>query len=229
MTTPAIELITHPLCPYVQRSVIVLEEKGISYRRTDIDLADKPDWFLPLSPLGKVPVLVMAGQKPIFESAVICEYLDEITPGSLHPSNAANKARHRSWVEFGSSLLNRIGTLYSARDQRAFDLARTQLREALERVEVEIVATPFFDGPAFHLVDAVYAPVFRYFDVFDTFTELGLFDGLDNLNHWRSALRSRPSVTKAVASDYGQRLKTFVRHRQGHLAALLDESVREIC
>jgi len=50
-------LISHKLCPYVQRAVIALTEKGVAFERIDVDLANKPDWFLRLSPLGKTPVL----------------------------------------------------------------------------------------------------------------------------------------------------------------------------
>lgn len=57
--TASLKLISHKLCPYVQRAVIALKEKGVPFERIDIDLADKPDWFLKLSPLGKVPVLVV--------------------------------------------------------------------------------------------------------------------------------------------------------------------------
>ena len=53
----ALKLISHKLCPYVQRAVIALNEKGVPFERIDIDLANKPDWFLKISPLGKVPVL----------------------------------------------------------------------------------------------------------------------------------------------------------------------------
>src|SRR5689334_15487891 len=68
-------LVSHPLCPYVQRAAIVLLEKGVPFERRDVDLARKPAWFLDISPLGKTPVL-LAGGEAIFESAVICEYLD---------------------------------------------------------------------------------------------------------------------------------------------------------
>ena len=71
-TTPKLQLISHSLCPYVQRAAIVLAEKQQPYERIDIDLANKPDWFIAISPLGKTPVLLVDGQ-PIFESAVICE------------------------------------------------------------------------------------------------------------------------------------------------------------
>lgn len=53
----ALTLISHPLCPFVQRAVIVLLEKGVEFDRIDVDLSAKPDWFLALSPTGKVPVL----------------------------------------------------------------------------------------------------------------------------------------------------------------------------
>src|SRR6201995_1115806 len=72
--TEKLTLISHKLCPYVQRAVIALNEKGVPFERVDIDLANKPDWFLKLSPLGKTPVLVV-GEHAIFESAVILEYL----------------------------------------------------------------------------------------------------------------------------------------------------------
>ena len=65
-----LKLISHKLCPYVQRAVIALTEKGVCFERIDIDLANKPDWFLKISPLGKTPVLVVS-EHAIFESAVI--------------------------------------------------------------------------------------------------------------------------------------------------------------
>jgi glutathione S-transferase len=57
MPNTKLTLISHPLCPFVQRAAIVLLEKGASFDRIDVDLAAKPDWFLALSPTGKVPLL----------------------------------------------------------------------------------------------------------------------------------------------------------------------------
>jgi glutathione S-transferase len=61
--TVSLNLISHKLCPYVQRAVVALNEKGVPFERIDIDLANKPDWFLKLSPLGKVPVLAVRTEK----------------------------------------------------------------------------------------------------------------------------------------------------------------------
>src|SRR4051794_30341009 len=100
-------LVSHALCPYVQRAAIVLKEKNVAFERVDVDLAHKPDWFLRLSPLGKTPVLVVDGEA-LFESAVICEYLDETRPPRLHPPDALARARERAWMEFGSAVLGGI-------------------------------------------------------------------------------------------------------------------------
>ena len=60
--------------------------------------------------MGKVPVLIVDENKVLFESAVICEYLNEITFGSLHSKDPLEKARHRAWIEFGSGILGSIGS-----------------------------------------------------------------------------------------------------------------------
>ena len=81
MPIKMLTLISHPLCPFAQRAAIVLLEKGVGFERVNVDLSAKPDWFLALSPTGKVPVLKVpqanAEDAVLFESVVICEYLVE--------------------------------------------------------------------------------------------------------------------------------------------------------
>lgn len=213
-------LVSHVLCPYVQRAVIALTEKGVPFERRDIDLAAKPDWFLQLSPLGKTPVL-RVGETSIFESAVICEYLDETTLPRLHPSDALERARHRSWMEFGSQVLNTIGAFYSAPDEPALQARARDLRMRFEQVEAALGEGPWFGGAAFGFVDCVFGPVFRYFDVFDAFGDFGVWDDLPKVAAWRRALALRPSVRDAVATDYAERLKAFVVRRESALGQRL--------
>lgn len=217
----ALTLISHPLCPYVQRAAIALAEKGIAFERIDIDLADKPAWFLQISPLGKTPVLLVDGQ-PVFESAVVCEYLDETVAPRLHPEDALARARHRGWMEFGSAVLNAIGAFYSAPDEAALAVRAGDLRRLFVQVEAQLSARveagPYFAGPDFTLVDAVFGPVFRYFDVFDRIGDFGVFTGLPRVAAWRTALAARPSVAGAVGADYGDRLRALLHARQGALA-----------
>src|ERR1700752_2402062 len=115
-----LKLISHKLCPYVQRAVIALTEKGVAFERIDIDLANKPDWFLAISPLGKTPLLLV-GDVAIFESAVILEYLEETRARPLLPADPLRRAEHRGWIEFGSAVLGDIAGLYTATDEATFN------------------------------------------------------------------------------------------------------------
>ena len=207
-----LHLISHPLCPYVQRAAIALAEKGVPFRRTDIDLAHKPDWFLRLSPLGKTPVLVV-GETPIFESAVILEYLEETQPNPLHPRDPLSRARARSWIEFSSAILNDIAGLYAASDASAFAVKVAALRAKFARVEAELGPGPWFGGASFSLVDAVFGPVFRYFDSFDRIADFGILSGLPRVAAWRQRLSDRPTVAEAVAPDYPAMLDRFLAAR----------------
>jgi glutathione S-transferase len=215
-----LRLISHPLCPYVQRAAIALAEKGVAFDRTDIDLARKPDWFLRLSPLGKTPVLVADGV-PIFESAVILEYLEETEANPLHPSRAVDRARHRSWIEVGSAILNDIAGLYSAPDASTFAAKAAALDAHFTRVEAELGTGPWFGGDAFGLVDAVFGPVFRYFDTLDRIGDFGILAGKPKVAGWRQRLSLRPSVAGAVAADYPAALRHFLAARRSHLSALM--------
>ncbi|MDR7271006.1 glutathione S-transferase [Pelomonas saccharophila] len=210
-------LVSHALCPYVQRAAIVLKEKSVAFERIDVDLAHKPDWFLRLSPLGKTPVLSVGGEA-LFESAVICEYLDETRPPRLHPEEALARARERAWMEFGSAVLSGIAMLYSAGDDTALGRAYAALRGRFEQLEAVLGEGPWFAGRRFGLVDAVFGPVFRYFDVIPP---EDLFDGLPRVQAWREALAGRPSVREAVSTGYADRLRGFLLERGSALSRRL--------
>ncbi|MBP0580785.1 glutathione S-transferase family protein [Labrys sp. LIt4] len=211
-------LVSYHLCPYVQRAAIALMEKGAPFERRFIDLAAKPGWFTALSPLGKVPLLLVeqAGQQQavLFESSVICEFVEETVQGpELHPADPLVRARHRAWMEFGSAILADLWRLETAPDAAGFEQARAKMADKFARVEEVLGTGPYFAGEAFSLVDAVYAPIFRYFDLFDTLADTGLFAGLPRVQAWRQALSVRPSVRGAVTPDYPDRLRAFlVRH-----------------
>lgn len=220
MATPALTLVSHHLCPYVQRAAISLDEKAVPFERVYVDLANKPDWFLAISPLGKTPVLKV-GDRAIFESAVILEYLEETQPCPLHPTDPLARAEHRAWIEFGTAVLNDISGFYVAPDATAFELKAKALSTKFDHIERQLGRGPYFDGERFSLVDAVFGPVFRYFDVFDRIGDFGAISGKPRVSAWREALASRPSIKDAVGDDYEARLWSFLEARKSHLSRLM--------
>ncbi len=214
-----LQLISHPLCPYVQRAVIALSEKGVAFEKVYIDLADKPDWFLKISPFGKVPLL-RVGDEVIFESAVILEYLEETQPHPLYPAEPLARARHRAWIEYGSAILSDIWGMEIAPTPDILAGKVAALEAKFARVEDEL-KSPWFAGDRFGLVDAVFAPVFRYFDSFDAILDHRILAGKPRTAAWRAALRARPSVRDAVPADYRDRLDRFIAAQNGALARLM--------
>ncbi len=222
-----LKLVSHLLCPYVQRAVIVLKEKGVPFERVDIDLANKPDWFLKASPLGKTPVLLV-DEEAIFESAVICEYLDETIGKAMHPADALERAKHRAWIEFASAALNGIGAMYGASDDAQLNDKSKALAGKFEQLEATLAGRkhlgPFFAGEHFCIVDAAFAPVFRYFDVFDGIEDFGVFTNTPLVNQWRASLHQRESVQQAVRADYNELLRDFLIRRKSAISKRITES-----
>jgi glutathione S-transferase len=217
-------LVSHLLCPYVQRAAIALGEKGVPFERVVIDLANKPQWFLDISPLGKVPLLKVqradSTEAVLFESNVICEYLEETQPGArLHPEDPLTRAEHRAWMEFGSAILADLWGYETTQDAAVFEQKRLALVAKFERVEAALGAGPYFAGKNFSLVDAVFAPVFRYFEVFDTLIDSRIFAALPKVDAWRKALAARPSVRDAVVPEYPKHLMEFLKRHEAHLLA----------
>lgn len=223
MLNTKLTLISHPLCPFVQRAAIVLLEKDVPFEKIDVDLAAKPDWFLALSPTGKVPLLKVeltdGTHAMIFESMAICEYLNETQGGvSLYSSDALARAQQRAWVEFGAAALSDAWQFLNAKDLAIADGKKAVFRDKLQQLEGKLDQVPYFSGPAFGMVDAVFAPVFRYFDLLNPVVSQPIFDNLPRVSAWRALLASRPSVISAVRDDYAERFQQHLVKQQAILS-----------
>jgi glutathione S-transferase len=215
------ELISNQLCPYTQRVAIQLDEKGLPFDRTYIDLAAKPAWFAQLSPLGKVP-LMRVGNDALFETTVICEYIEDIAPANpMWSSPPLDRARERAWAEFASAVIADVFGFYTAPDAAAFNRRCADLAGRFQRLERQLNAGPYFCGNRFSLVDAAFAPVFRLFDTFDGIGDFGVFAQLDAVQSYRRALAERQSVCNAVVANYGQVFRQYLLERGSHLSRML--------
>jgi glutathione S-transferase len=215
-------LISSHTCPYVQRAVIALKEKGAAFDVVYVDLANRPDWFAGVSPLGKVPVLKVERdglpEAAIFESSVIVEYIEETAPGpKLHPADPLDRATHRAWMEFGSSLLSDLFRMGAAKEEADFTKLRDDAAKKLKRVEDILGDGPYFAGAAFSYVDAVFAPAFRQIDTYHSAADTGVQAGLPKVQAWAKALAARPSVQQAVPADYAERFLGRFRTMGSHL------------
>jgi glutathione S-transferase len=171
---------------------------------------------LRLSPLGKVPVLKV-GEAVLFESLVICEYLDETHPPSLHPAEPLPRAVNRAWGEFSGELLVDLYQLSLAADADGVAKRRQAAREKLERLQGVLGEGPFFNGPHFALVDAAFAPAFLRIALLQELYPLELLDGLPGVQRWSEALLARESVRTSVAPEFAQLFREYLRQGGGYV------------
>lgn len=221
------ELISFKLCPFVQRAVIVLRHKAIDHKVTFIELSDPPAWFREISPFGKVPLLRVDRDTVLFESSVIAEFLDEVTPGRLLPEDPLARAQARGWIEFGSACLWPLRDITTATTREEVAGVAGGLASKLDRLEGALTGAPYFLGPDFSLVDAAYAPLFHRLSYFE-----GLWPILDparwpKLATWSNSLLTLPTVQGALVPDFTDLMNALVQRRQGYLASLLPAASRK--
>lgn len=195
------KLISFKICPFVQRNVILLKEKGVDFDVEFIDVNDPPDWFRKISPTGKVPVLLV-DDTPLFESTVISEYLDEVYPPSMHPADPLKKAQNRAWMEYTSPMNMSFFNLIMAKNREEGEKARDELRSQLEALDKVADQSPWFNGDAFSVMDATAAPIFTRLAFLNRQFGIDLLEKLPNLSRWSDHLLDRTSVKESVVDDF---------------------------
>lgn len=206
-----LELISFPICPYVQRSVITLLHKKVPFDLKYIDLAKKPDWFLALSPLGKVPILRVDNESVLFESAVINEFIDETHPPRMLPEDAISRARSRGWIEFGGSAFMALFNMMVGATEESVLSAEKSLLDLLGRVERELGEGPYFSGKDFSLVDSTFAPLFMRLEIINRYRAMPSLRELPKVTRWSEALLAYDPVKKSVRSGFEEELVRFAQ------------------
>ena len=209
----------------MQRAVIVLRAKDIPFEVTYIDLRNKPDWFLAISPHGKVPVLQVDDQ-PLYESNAIAEFLEEMESPALHPSDPIKRARNRAWTDWISTFTGGLSGIYYAKadvDRTArLDNARQRLAKLEEAIARERGNDgPFFNGPELSLVDAAYAPFLQRFLYVDQWLETSLLDEYPRVAAWARALVASDVVRGSVPENFYDEFQAGMQRRGFFIGELM--------
>lgn len=211
--------------------MIVLRAKQVEFEVTYINLRDKPDWFLKVSPHGKVPVLNVDGQ-PLFESNAIAEFLDEVVPPRLHPDDPMKRARNRAWTDFVPDFSKGLSGVYYSATREAVDEGLKAAPTVLQKLEDAIANErgndgPYFNGKDLCLVDAAYAPFFQRFDMVEQRLGSGLLDGFPKVKAWSEALLASEIVTGSVAPSFPEEFIANLNRRGCYAASLFEAAAAE--
>lgn len=216
-----LELVSFNVCPFVQRSVITLNHKNCDYKITFIDLSDPPDWFLEISPLRKVPVLKVDDAEVLFESAVINEFIDDVTPGTLKPSDPLTLAKNRAWIEYGSACLSDLYMIADCKTEQDMHKRINECIERLLRVENVLGHSTFFNGDDLTLVDTAYAPLLIRLDFMHEKINLLGRNNFSKLNTWKENLLNLQSVQKSIIDNFELHYTNKIKVQDGYLGSIL--------
>ncbi len=183
-----------------------MRAKDVEFEVTYVNLRDKPDWFLEISPHGKVPVLKV-DDEILFESNAIAEFLDEMVEPKLHPADPFKRARNRAWTDFVPDFAKALNAIGYAKTREAMEEGLENAPKALGRLEGALAkergnAGPYFNGDALCLVDAAYAPFLQRFKRVEDVLQTGLLKDFPLVQAWSDALLANATVTGAVPDNF---------------------------
>ena len=199
-----IKIYSSARCPYAQRTRMLMIEKEIPFELTEVDLRNKPDWFLAVSPYGKVPVIVDDGQT-IYESAIINEYLDEKYKSiPMMPEEPVERAKARIWMDYCTNKYLTLSRklLVDHGNEELQTENKKKMKESLLYIEKECFEKnangPFWLGNNISLVDLHYAPFFERFGAFKELFGVEWPEECIKISDWWSAIQKRDSYKMTV-------------------------------
>ncbi|HIW06298.1 MAG TPA: glutathione S-transferase family protein [Candidatus Ignatzschineria merdigallinarum] len=212
------QVVGYPLCPFVQRVLITLNEKAASYEQIWLDPhAQLPEWFKEWSPLGKVPVMKVTTGEVLFESMAIVEYIEEQNRvPSIYAKSAPKRALQRAWAGVAGDLYGPQYMSMAATTLEDVDKHFSTMRDILAILE-ERCGHAFFSGESFSAVDVVLAPMFIRFDVVASVSGKNILEGFPKLQALSEKLLAHHSILKIIDEEWHQSFIETQKARGGIL------------
>jgi glutathione S-transferase len=218
-------LVSFKTCPWVQRSAIVLREKGSEFELRHIEPDNRPDWFLAISPHKKVPVLRIDDEVSLFESNAINEYLDETIAPRLHPEGPVERAINRAWTDYVPAFASTVTATAYADTEADYEKAAEQISVPFERLEKALEKQgggPFFNGAGYSLVDAAYAPFLQRYVFLDRVKKLGHMEKFPRLKAWCEALLERSSTHSFPPAEFEAMYRDTLKRRNKWVSQFIE-------
>lgn len=203
-----IKLISFKNCPFVQRVMGSLVMKNVPFEIEYIELNDKPQWFLDISPNGQVPVLVTENDTVLFESDAIVEYLDD-KYSPIEEVTAEQKALDRAWsYQASKHYMPQCGTMGS-KDKETFEARLANLQKAFLKAENKLGNTEFFKGDYISNVDIAWLPLLHRASVIKEGSGFDMLKGFPKVQKWQAALIESGLTDKTVPEDFIEKFSGF--------------------
>ncbi|MFZ9297915.1 MAG: glutathione S-transferase N-terminal domain-containing protein [Hylemonella sp.] len=196
------KLIGSNTSPYVRKVRIVMAEKKLDYQYTIEDVWSDQTHITDANPLGKVPCLIMDGGDALFDSRVIVEYLDTLSPvGKLIPAIGRERAEVKTWEALADGMLDaailaRMEAIWphraaEQRSQAWIDRQRRKIDDGLKAMNQGLGEKAYCFGNHMSLADIATGCLLEYLDF--RFPQISWRDAHPNLARLQEKLAQRPS------------------------------------
>lgn len=203
------KVVSLKICPFVQRVVALLEAKGINYETEYIDLRNKPQWFLDISPHGQVPILITDDGVSLFESEAIVEYLEEAFPPLQADISLEEKAKNRAWSYLASKnyLVQCIAQRSPDKDVLTERLAK--LAKPFDRIEQQLGSTRYFGGGQIGMVDIAWLPLLHRAHIVEQRSGIDFLGNRPKLKAWQTSILADGLAARSVAADFAEAFSAY--------------------
>ncbi len=203
-----IKLVSFKNCPFVQRVMGALVIKNVPFEIEYIELNNKPQWFLDISPNGQVPVLITENDTVLFESDAIVEYLDD-KYAPIEEVSAEQKALDRAWsYQASKHYMLQCGTMGS-KDKETFETHLANLQKSFQKAENKLGDSDFFKGDYISNVDIAWLPLLHRASVIREGSGFDMLEGFPKVQKWQSALIESGLTDKTVPADFIEKFSGF--------------------
>ena len=216
-----LKVVSFKICPFVQRVTAALEAKNVPYSIEFINLKNKPEWFLEISPTGQVPVVVTDDGISLFESDAIVEYIDD-KYGPLELSlTPEEKALDRAWsYQASKHYLVQCGTMRSS-DLASLREKESKLSKAFERAEQNLSEGPYFKGEKISKIDIAWLPLLHRAEIISRNSGFDFLEKYPKVKLWQTALLTTGLAEKSVSKDFEQVFSEFYLASSTYLGHLM--------
>ena len=203
------KVVSFKICPFVQRVTALLSVKKIKYDIEYIDLNQKPEWFIKISPNDQVPILITEDGDALFESDAIIEYIEEVAPPVLFNSNPVIKAQERAWSYLATkNYLTQCGAQRSDSID-ALQKNSDKLNKAFATLDKKLSNSQYFNGSSLGMVDIAWLPLLHRAAIIEKHAGYDFIGAFKKVKALQKNILATAIPQKSVSDDFEEKFNAF--------------------
>jgi len=223
------KVVSFKICPFVQRVTALLEAKNVAYEVEYIELSNKPEWFLNVSPNAQVPLLITDEDQVLFESDAIVEYIDEVTGAPFSSDDPVKKAQDRAWSYLASKNYLLQCSAQRSPDSTKLEERTLKLSTAFRKIETRLGDDPFANGNDPGMIDIAWLPLLHRASIIERRSGYDFLNGFPRVKRWQRDLLTKGIAEKSVSEDFEDRFNAFYLAEDTRLGQLARNSDGTTC